>query len=60
MGTPFLHKLDQKLLTFRGFSNFFQNCWIPVQAFNINRISQNISLDTINWGKIWAKLGPMS
>ena len=41
MGTLFLYKLGQKIVIFRGFSN-----WIPIKVININRILKHISLLT--------------
>ena len=35
---PFLYKLGQKIVIFRGFSNFFQNYWITIKIININWI----------------------
>ena len=31
METPVLHKLDQKIVIFRGFGKIFQNYWIPIK-----------------------------
>ena len=36
--TPFLCKLVSKKQFLRGFTNFFQNCWIATQVININCI----------------------
>ena len=44
MGTPFLHKLGQKMV--KVLAKFFQNYWIPIKVFNTNWIPQHISLET--------------
>ena len=55
MITPFLHKLGKKMVIFRGFTNFFQNYWIPIKVIQINKISNIFhwkTAKTINVGVV--------
>ena len=69
IGTPFLHKLGQKIVIFKGFSNFFSELPTGFQLklliliespkiFHWKPAKKKLKW-LWSWGKIWAKTGPI-
>ena len=67
METPVLHKLDRKIVIFRGFGKIFQNYWIPIKFLILIKFpnilhwkpAKKKAIWVWSWDKIWAKLCSM-
>ena len=66
MATSVLHKLNRKIVIFRGFGKIFQNYWIPIKFLILIEFPNILHWKPAKkaiwvwpWDKIWAKLCSM-